>query len=102
MVLNFSHTISSQKRQALVAYLEKNNSGITVYGFMLDRTQCTASHNFRNLTQSSSMVLLNKTIDDRLHKFSCLGSIDDSIGTYGGSWDYSMFLMELYIDLIAI
>uniref|UniRef100_A0A7N0TTZ0 Gustatory receptor n=1 Tax=Kalanchoe fedtschenkoi TaxID=63787 RepID=A0A7N0TTZ0_KALFE len=35
----FAHTtISFQKRQAFVTYLENNKAGITVYGFMLDRT----------------------------------------------------------------
>ncbi|GAB4846099.1 hypothetical protein Ancab_025096 [Ancistrocladus abbreviatus] len=39
--LNPAHafsTISFQKRQALVNYFENNRAGITVYGFMLDRT----------------------------------------------------------------
>lgn len=31
-------TISFQKRQALVTYFENNKAGITVYGFMLDRS----------------------------------------------------------------
>ncbi|KAE8680239.1 ethylene-responsive transcription factor 3-like [Hibiscus syriacus] len=31
-------TISYQKRQALVTYFENNRAGITVYGFMLDRS----------------------------------------------------------------
>ncbi|GAB4849681.1 hypothetical protein Ancab_004477 [Ancistrocladus abbreviatus] len=31
-------TISFQRRQALVNYFENNRAGITVYGFMLDRT----------------------------------------------------------------
>ncbi|CAM8918412.1 hypothetical protein QQ045_032699 [Rhodiola kirilowii] len=35
----YAHTtISFQKRQAFVTYLENNKAGITVYGFMLDRT----------------------------------------------------------------
>ncbi|GAU29895.1 hypothetical protein TSUD_379850 [Trifolium subterraneum] len=34
----YSHTISFHKRQALVTYMENNRAGITVYGFMLDRT----------------------------------------------------------------
>ncbi|XP_057977778.1 uncharacterized protein LOC131164528 [Malania oleifera] len=32
------NTISFQKRQALVTYFENNRAGITVYGFMLDRS----------------------------------------------------------------
>ncbi|PWA38201.1 hypothetical protein CTI12_AA582990 [Artemisia annua] len=34
----YRNTISYQQRQALVTYFENNESGITVYGFMLDRT----------------------------------------------------------------
>ncbi|XVF75255.1 hypothetical protein PTKIN_Ptkin13bG0173000 [Pterospermum kingtungense] len=34
----FAHTISFQKREALVTYLEHSRAGITVYGFMVDRT----------------------------------------------------------------
>ncbi|XP_072963690.1 uncharacterized protein [Typha angustifolia] len=32
-----AHTVSFQKRQALVTYLENNRAGITVFGFTLDR-----------------------------------------------------------------
>ncbi|KAK9151520.1 hypothetical protein Syun_009829 [Stephania yunnanensis] len=35
---NFAHTISFQKRQALVTYFENNTAGLTVFGFTLDRT----------------------------------------------------------------
>ncbi|GJR65146.1 hypothetical protein Tco_0011211 [Tanacetum coccineum] len=34
----YRKTLSYQQRQALVTYFENNESGITVYGFMLDRT----------------------------------------------------------------
>ncbi|OAY75148.1 hypothetical protein ACMD2_27104 [Ananas comosus] len=37
-----AHTISFQKRQALVTYLENNKAGITVYGYTLDRTWLNA------------------------------------------------------------
>ncbi|CAM8991644.1 unnamed protein product [Rhodiola kirilowii] len=59
MVPNFSHTISFQKRQALVTYLENNNAGITVYGFMLDRTRL---HTVFAIQLSLLLWLLNKTI----------------------------------------
>ncbi|KAL3820773.1 hypothetical protein ACJIZ3_006678 [Penstemon smallii] len=38
MVPIFANTISYQKRQALMTYFKHNKAGITVYGFMLDRT----------------------------------------------------------------
>ncbi|CAL9232959.1 unnamed protein product, partial [Arabidopsis halleri] len=34
----FARAVSSQKRQALVTYLENNRAGITVYGFLVDKT----------------------------------------------------------------
>ncbi|KAH7672240.1 hypothetical protein IHE45_09G042200 [Dioscorea alata] len=37
LVQPHAHTISFQKRQALVTYLENNKAGITVFGFVLDR-----------------------------------------------------------------
>ncbi|CAN8274228.1 unnamed protein product [Cochlearia groenlandica] len=34
----YANTISYQKRQALVMYLENNTTGITMYGFLVDRS----------------------------------------------------------------
>ncbi|KAF2573959.1 hypothetical protein F2Q70_00002614 [Brassica cretica] len=34
----YARAISFQKRQALVTYLENNKAGITVYGFLVDKT----------------------------------------------------------------
>ncbi|KAM7525262.1 hypothetical protein LguiA_015164 [Lonicera macranthoides] len=53
------HTISYQKRQALVTYFENNRSGITVFGFMLDRTSL---HTIFAIQLSLTLWLLNKTI----------------------------------------
>ncbi|KAK1422566.1 hypothetical protein QVD17_17849 [Tagetes erecta] len=55
----YKHTVSYQKRQALVTYLENNKAGITVYGFMLDRTYL---HTIFALEMSLTLWLLNKTI----------------------------------------
>ncbi|KAK4491748.1 hypothetical protein RD792_002523 [Penstemon davidsonii] len=52
-------TISFQKRQALVTYFENNRAGITVYGFMLDRTSL---HTIFGLELSLVLWLLGKTI----------------------------------------
>ncbi|KAL8099899.1 uncharacterized protein LOC141684684 [Apium graveolens] len=54
-----THTISYQKRQALVTYFENNKAGITVFGFMLDRT---ALHTIFAIQMSLTLWLLNKTI----------------------------------------
>lgn len=59
MVPIFAHTISYQKRQALVSYFENNKSGITVFGFMLDRTSL---HTMFVIQLSLTLWLLNKTI----------------------------------------
>ncbi|KAI9198949.1 hypothetical protein LWI28_024971 [Acer negundo] len=55
----FAHTISFQKRQALVTYLENNRAGITIYGFMLDRT---GLHTIFAIELALLLWLLNKTI----------------------------------------
>ncbi|KAG8365109.1 hypothetical protein BUALT_Bualt18G0070100 [Buddleja alternifolia] len=52
-------TISFQKRQALVTYFENNRAGITVYGFMLDRTSL---HTIFGIELSLVLWLLGKTI----------------------------------------
>ncbi|KAF7840575.1 extracellular ligand-gated ion channel protein [Senna tora] len=59
----YTHTISFHKRQALgfgaVTYLENNRAGITVYGFMLDRTWL---HSIFGIQLALCLWLLNKTI----------------------------------------
>ncbi|GAV61227.1 DUF3537 domain-containing protein [Cephalotus follicularis] len=55
----YAHTISFQKRQALVTYLENNRAGITVYGFMMDRTWI---HTIFGIELALLLWLLNKTI----------------------------------------
>ncbi|KAG6695454.1 hypothetical protein I3843_09G098700 [Carya illinoinensis] len=55
----FAHTISFQKRQALVTYLENNKAGITVFGFMLDRTWL---HSIFVIQLALLLWLLNKTV----------------------------------------
>ncbi|XVF87809.1 hypothetical protein PTKIN_Ptkin18bG0150600 [Pterospermum kingtungense] len=55
----FAHTISFQKRQALVTYLEHNRAGITVFGFMVDRTGIQA---IIAIELALLLWLLNKTI----------------------------------------
>ncbi|KAH6795790.1 hypothetical protein C2S51_036776 [Perilla frutescens var. frutescens] len=52
-------TISFQKRQALVTYFENNRAGITIYGFMLDRTSL---HTIFGIELSLVLWLLGKTI----------------------------------------
>lgn len=52
-------TISFQKRQALVTYFENNRAGITVYGWMLDRTTL---HTIFGLELSLVLWLLGKTV----------------------------------------
>ncbi|XP_058782242.1 uncharacterized protein LOC131656568 [Vicia villosa] len=52
-------TISYQKRQALVNYFENNKAGITVYGFMLDRSTL---HTIFGIQLSLVLWLLGKTI----------------------------------------
>uniref|UniRef100_A0A1S3YA06 Uncharacterized protein n=1 Tax=Nicotiana tabacum TaxID=4097 RepID=A0A1S3YA06_TOBAC len=59
MVPVHAHTISYQKRQALVSYFENNRAGITVYGFMLDRTWL---HTIFAIQLSLTLWILNKTI----------------------------------------
>lgn len=53
------HTISYQKRQALVSYFVYNRAGITVYGFMLDRSWL---HMIFVIQLSLTLWILNKTI----------------------------------------
>ncbi|XP_073055985.1 uncharacterized protein [Primulina eburnea] len=55
----FANTVSYQKRQALVTYFEHNTAGITVYGFMLDRTWL---HTIFAIQLSLTLWILNKTI----------------------------------------
>ncbi|XP_076928237.1 uncharacterized protein LOC143592131 [Bidens hawaiensis] len=52
-------TISFQKRQALVTYFENNRAGITVFGFMLDRTTL---HTIVMIEMSLVLWLLGKTV----------------------------------------
>ncbi|KAK8648612.1 hypothetical protein V6N13_129361 [Hibiscus sabdariffa] len=52
-------TISYQKRQALVTYLENNRTGITVYGFTLDRSTL---HTIFGIEFSLVLWLLGKTV----------------------------------------
>ncbi|KAI3466531.1 hypothetical protein Pfo_023194 [Paulownia fortunei] len=59
MVPIYANTISYQKRQALVTYFEHNKAGITVYGFMLDRTWL---HTIVVIQLSLTLWILNKTI----------------------------------------
>ncbi|XP_070009516.1 uncharacterized protein [Nicotiana sylvestris] len=52
-------TISFQKRQALMKYFENNRAGVTIYGFMLDRSSI---HTIFGLELSLVLWLLGKTI----------------------------------------
>lgn len=52
-------TISFQKRQALVTYFENNRAGITIYGFMLDRSSL---HTIFGIEMSLVLWLLGKTV----------------------------------------
>ncbi|EYU33671.1 hypothetical protein ABFS82_08G172600 [Erythranthe guttata] len=52
-------TISFQKRQALVNYFENNRAGITIFGFMLDRSSL---HTIFGIELSLVLWLLGKTI----------------------------------------
>ncbi|KAL3821073.1 hypothetical protein ACJIZ3_006978 [Penstemon smallii] len=52
-------TISFQRRQALVTYFENNRAGITLYGFMLDRSSL---HTIFGLELSLVLWLLGKTV----------------------------------------
>ncbi|KAL8469873.1 hypothetical protein ACS0TY_032656 [Phlomoides rotata] len=52
-------TISFQKRQALVTYFENNRAGITLFGFVLDRSSL---HTIFGLELSLVLWLLGKTI----------------------------------------
>ncbi|EOA16619.1 hypothetical protein CARUB_v10004790mg [Capsella rubella] len=55
----YANTISYQKRQALVTYLENNKAGITVYGFLVDRSWL---HTIFGIELALLLWLLNKTI----------------------------------------
>ncbi|CAI8596648.1 unnamed protein product [Vicia faba] len=60
LIASYSYsTISYQKRQALVNYFENNKAGITVYGFMLDRSTL---HTIFGIQLSLVLWLLGKTI----------------------------------------
>uniref|UniRef100_M1C122 Extracellular ligand-gated ion channel n=1 Tax=Solanum tuberosum TaxID=4113 RepID=M1C122_SOLTU len=52
-------TISFQKRQALVTYFEHNRAGITLYGFMLDRSYL---HTIFGMELALVLWLLGKTV----------------------------------------
>ncbi|XP_078182023.1 uncharacterized protein LOC144575678 [Carex rostrata] len=54
-----ANTVSFQKRQALVTYLENNRAGITVFGFMLERSYL---HTVFMLEWTLFLWLLGKTI----------------------------------------
>ncbi|XP_009137245.1 uncharacterized protein LOC103861292 [Brassica rapa] len=56
---SYANTISYQKRQALVTYLENNKAGITVYGFLVDRSWL---HTIFGVELALLLWLLNKTI----------------------------------------
>lgn len=56
-------TVSYQKRQALVTYFEHNRAGITVYGFMLDRSWL---HTIFAIEMSLTLWILNKTIGKQI------------------------------------
>ncbi|XP_051128180.1 uncharacterized protein LOC127249452 [Andrographis paniculata] len=55
----YANTVSYQKRQALVTYFENNKAGITVFGFMLDRTWL---HTIFAIQLSLTLWIFNKTI----------------------------------------
>ncbi|KAL7616353.1 uncharacterized protein LOC111889491 [Lactuca sativa] len=55
----YKHSISYQQRQALVTYIENNETGITVYGFMLDRMSINTVF---AIQLSLALWLLDKTI----------------------------------------
>ncbi|XP_061340763.1 uncharacterized protein LOC133287218 [Gastrolobium bilobum] len=55
----YTYTISFHKRQALVTYMENNRAGITVFGFMLDRTWL---HSIFAIQMALCLWLLNKTV----------------------------------------
>ncbi|XP_071720615.1 uncharacterized protein [Rutidosis leptorrhynchoides] len=59
MVPIYRNTLTYQKRQALVTYFENNRAGITVFGFMLDRSSL---HTIFAIEMSLTLWLLNKTI----------------------------------------
>ncbi|XP_009796127.1 uncharacterized protein LOC107813774 [Nicotiana tabacum] len=52
-------TISFQKRQALVTYFENNRAGVTIYGFMLDRSSL---HTIFGIELTLMLWLLGKTV----------------------------------------
>ncbi|KAK6124784.1 hypothetical protein DH2020_041474 [Rehmannia glutinosa] len=59
-VPSYAHsTISFQKRQALITYFENNRAGITVFGFMLDRSYL---HTIFGIELSLVLWLLGKTV----------------------------------------
>ncbi|XP_059636499.1 uncharacterized protein LOC132278670 [Cornus florida] len=58
MVPIYANAISYQKRQALVTYFKNNRAGITVFGFMLDRTWL---HTIFVIQLSLTLKFLNKT-----------------------------------------
>ncbi|XP_043691073.1 uncharacterized protein LOC122641834 [Telopea speciosissima] len=55
----YARTISFHKRQALVTYFENNKAGITVFGFVLDRS---CLHTIFAVEMSLVLWLLSKTI----------------------------------------
>ncbi|BFG29621.1 hypothetical protein CerSpe_158950 [Prunus speciosa] len=59
LVSIYTHTISFQKRQALVKNLENNRAGITLFGFTLDRMWL---HCIFAIQLALLLWLLNKTM----------------------------------------
>ncbi|XP_057429393.1 uncharacterized protein LOC130722615 isoform X2 [Lotus japonicus] len=55
----YTHTISFHTRQALVTYMENNRAGISVFGFMLDRTWLQTIFAIQT---ALFLWLLNKTV----------------------------------------
>ncbi|XP_071724964.1 uncharacterized protein [Rutidosis leptorrhynchoides] len=55
----YTNTVSFQNRQGLVTYLENNRAGVTVFGFMLDRTLL---HTIFAIELALLLWLLNKTL----------------------------------------
>ncbi|XP_071689730.1 uncharacterized protein [Rutidosis leptorrhynchoides] len=60
MVPIYRNTITYQKKQALVTYFENNRTGITVFGFMLDRLSLRMIF---SVEMSLTLWLLKKTIN---------------------------------------
>ncbi|GJY02816.1 hypothetical protein Tco_0360968 [Tanacetum coccineum] len=69
----YRKTLSYQQRQALVTYFENNESGITVYGFMLDRTSINTDDlviNRLELTLLFAGAFLHDTCE-KMRRYDC-------------------------------